>query len=135
MFKFLAKSAIASLIWSKYHKIIVSTILLFILYFIISFIHDDYLEYAELSEETTNVALSYILKWGALITATAIYYFTNIYKFKAPETAAETSSAKPEKAKKSKHKEKAKQQDPFAEIRNKEKLNSKADIALRKSKS
>lgn len=135
MFKFLAKSAVFSLIWNRYRKIILSTIVLFGSYFVISLMHTDYLDYAKLSQSEHNIAVSYGFKWAALLLTSAVYYWTNVRqpplsKNNQENTAPSKTSRKPQAASNAPSL-KPPSGDPFAEIRKKDKLSSKGDRILK----
>ncbi|MBX2858214.1 MAG: hypothetical protein KTR17_06095 [Cellvibrionaceae bacterium] len=136
MFKFLAKSAVFSLIWTRYRKMIVSTAFLFGSYFIIALMHRDYLSYAKLSQANADIALSYAVKWAALLTVSGIYYWLNIHKNLGKSTAKATVNSGSDKRKPPKQSSgdgsRAIARDPFAEIRRKDKLSSKAEQILKK---
>lgn len=134
MFKFLAKSAVFSLVWSRYRKVILSTVILFGIYFTVSLMHKDYLEYAKLSH-ADNIALSYVFKWATLLLASIIYYWTNMYQSRAKSEQASTQApakaSSKSKARSEKPAPEDTKNDPFAEIRKKGKLSSKAEQILK----
>ena len=124
MFRFLAKSALATVLFKRYRRTIVSTLLLFACYFFISMIHGDYVSYATSADDRHYLWLSFLLKWVLLISITLVYYFYNV-------RALGTSPKPPAKA--------AQQQvqasdaaDPFDSIRTKDTLQSRGDVLLKK---
>ncbi|MDO3388637.1 hypothetical protein QWI17_22515 [Gilvimarinus sp. SDUM040013] len=134
MFRFLAKSALATLIWKRYHRPIVATFALLIGYFLVAMIHGDYVDYVKGAADTTYLWLSYLFKWGLLIALTVAYYLYLNRQLRQSETLGQgtpnpakntgtKSTATPQSA-----------QDPFAAIRSKRKLKSHADVALDQSK-
>ncbi|WP_020207581.1 hypothetical protein [Gilvimarinus chinensis] len=136
MFRFFAKSAIATLIWKRYHRVILATLALLLGYFLISMIHGDYVDYAQGAQDTKLLWLSYIAKWTGLIVITALYYFYLKLVLAPKEVKAPQANTSRQK-----HPHKQKQHngptpsiepehDPFANIRQKEKLKSRGDIAL-----
>ncbi len=131
MFRFLAKSALATVIFKRYRRPIVSTLVLFLAYFLIATVHGDYVDYAVTAEDRQYLWLSFVLKWALLLGVTAVYYFYNMAGLrpraekppapaKAPPLSAEPS---PDSA-----------VDPFAEIRRKPTLKSRGEQLLEKTK-
>ena len=134
MFRFLAKSAVATYIWKRYRRPIVATLLLFVGYFFIGMLHGDYVEYATGADDRRHLWLSYLIKWCALIGITLLYYLvlsrflsSGIEKLppakkkRTDEPAPSTTTADGTP-------------DPFSVIRHKEKLQSRADIAIKQPK-
>jgi hypothetical protein len=131
MFRFLAKSALAAVIWKRYRRIIVSTLILFAGYFLISLFHGDYVEYAVGSGDKDFLWRSYLIKWAALIGVTVAYYLYNtrvLIKRRADDLPP--SSGKEPVVENSPQSGSDSEADPFVEIRRKERLKSRADIAL-----
>jgi|GEM_PF-3072039 len=77
MFRFVAKSMLASVLFKKYKRLILSTLALFTGYFVIALIHDDYLQYLSTVDDTQSVGITYLLKWCALSGISALYYMIN----------------------------------------------------------
>lgn len=133
MFRFLAKSALAAVIWKRYRRPIVSTLALFVSYFLISLFHGDYVDYAVSAGDTHFLWRSYLIKWGVLVGVTVTYYLYNARAFRSrrtddlpPPTAAKTRR-EPRAESPSNNGNEA---DPFAEIRRKKRLKSRGDIAV-----
>ena len=121
MFKQLFKLTFITLVWSRYKPVIVSTFLLFIFFWLTHKVHADFLTYSELQNSDDNIGLSFIIKWLVLIAGIFLYFIYNHL------------AGKPRKSKtKNKRTEKADKNDPFAEIRQKDKLRSKADFIVEK---
>ncbi|UTF58811.1 hypothetical protein [Gilvimarinus sp. DA14] len=133
MFRFFAKSAIATLIWKRYHRVIVATLSLLLGYFLISMIHGDYVDYAQGAQDTKLLWLSYIAKWFGLIAITALYYFYLKFVLTPKPTTPTSEPARDSASKTSTNRQTdttTSESDPFASIREKETLKSRADIAL-----
>lgn len=131
MFRFLARSALATVIWKRYRRPIGSTLALFISYFFIVMVHGDYISWATTTAEHKHLWASFVIKWLALIGVTLLYYWFNTRTWTADDPAAEV---KP-KSKRAARRQRAPQPDasepdPFASIRSKDKLRSRADLAL-----
>ncbi|WP_045859920.1 hypothetical protein [Teredinibacter purpureus] len=137
MFKFLTKSIVFSVVWRRYKTLIVSTVLLFLMYFVIALIHDDYVEYSLASQTENALGFAYIVKWAAMAIGTFVYYVINfppaiLRKNKSGKrlrdaeeeavlgAACENFSENP-----------LRDNDPFAGIRQKKQLNSRADACLK----
>lgn len=137
MINFFAKSVAATYVWKRYKKIIISTAALFLGYFLINAIHHDFLEYQKLSGSGQQLLLSYILKWLALGAITALYYYINIHNRikngKEPLTKSSKQQANSAKNNKAEN-QTENSPDPFANIRKKETLRSRADIEMDKRK-
>lgn len=130
MLKFLTKSLIATALLKRYRKLLISSAVLFVGYFIIGEMHDDFLEYAERSEDAGTVGYSYAIKWIALALVTAVYYWFNTQTIGAGEVPDEKPLRKTNS-----QSDKIKNQrepDPFEHIRQKEALSSKAELHLHK---
>ena len=132
MFNRLLKLTIAGLLWNRYGSMILSTVLLFLYFWIVSLIHQDYLDYLALQESSGGVGLSFILKWLAYIAGVIAYWLFNSFVIKRTarkrggeklETGgASTDARKPAGS--------SKGEDPFDAIRHREKLRSKADLLI-----
>lgn len=127
MFKQAFRLTFVVVIWKQYKRAIVSTALLFAYLWFVGFAHSEYLSFAELQPEETSIALSFFVKWFALILGVALYMGFHFFT-KTPN-------------KKSKGNERAKlnapstdEPDPFEQIRHKEKLRSRAEIIIDKNK-
>lgn len=131
MFRFLAKSALVTLVFKRYRRPIVSTVVLFLSYFLISTIHSDYVNYAVTSDDRQFLWLSFLLKWALLLGTTLIYYFYNTAGLRSREGELslpdDVSTPMPPKRQPG-------VADPFAHIRNKEKLESRGDKLLNKER-
>lgn len=124
-------------IWSRYKATIISTILLFLFFFLVSQLHQDYVSYAELNKDTANIGLSFVAKWFAFIGGAAFYIWLNVRFLAANKKQSEKADPKLSKLekvlKKTKKEEPAsevKSDDPFDAIRKKDKLKSEADFII-----
>lgn len=133
MFRFLAKSALFAVIWTRYRRTIISTLALFVCYFLVSLFHGDYVEYAVSAGDQGFLWRSYLMKWAVLIGVTVIYYLYNTRAL----IKRETGDVPPSSDKKQRERvvvenipQSGEAVDPFAEIRRKDRLKSRGDIAL-----
>lgn len=133
MFRFLAKSALAAVIWKRYRRTIVSTLALFISYFLVSLFHGDYVDYAISAGDTHFLWRSYLIKWGVLIGVTVTYYLYNARSLRSgrlddlPPPAAGRTRREQVVENPPNNSDEA---DPFAEIRRKKRLKSRGDVAV-----
>lgn len=130
MFRFITKSALAGWIWKRYKRGIVSTLALFLAYFLIAMIHGDYVDYANSASDKSFLFTSYILKWGALLGVTALYYVYNS-RVIAKRSQSEPINDTPRRsARDNNSTDTEPTPDPFADIRRKKTLKSRADRAM-----
>ncbi|BFM22304.1 hypothetical protein [Gilvimarinus japonicus] len=134
MFRFLAKSALATVIWKRYRRPIVSTLALFISYFFIAMVHSDYVSWATTTAQHDNLWASFVVKWLALIGITLLYYWFNtrsLAKINNETDAERHTKPHNKQSRRTAHPPpEAAGPDPFADIRSKDKLRSRADVAM-----
>ncbi len=134
MFKQLFRLTVITYVWKRYKAIIVSTVILFVFFWLVGQLHQDYLSYGDLNKDTQHFGLSFVIKWAAFITGFIIYVLFNSWQGKRARrtkdlpqdvvsTAKLTSDAPDEGVKAN---------DPFHDIRQKDKLRSKADMIIEK---
>lgn len=147
---------LSGLLWRQYKFLIVSLVLLIVVIFIVGQVHNDYIDYANTSNENANVGLSFIIKWLAWVGAVVAFFVSNhlVNKKKEREKAQAPSSTlqkilafkankksalKGEKESLNKQtndntstSDQNSQQDPFAQIREKQKLRSMGDFLIEK---
>jgi len=125
MFKHIFRLTFLTFIWKKYKRVIVSTVLLLLFLWLVNFAHSEYLSFAKYQSEESNITLSFFVKWLSLILGAVIYLIT---VFWLPKKKIITK----------KNKDEAKltntgERDPFASIREKDQLRSRAEIMLEKN--
>ena len=131
MFRFLAKSALVVAVWKRYRRTIISTLALFICYFLVSLFHGDYVEYAVSAGDKDFLWRSYLIKWAVLIGVTVGYYLYNtriLIKKRADDLPPSTGNTQERTVENAPQRDG--ESDPFAEIRRKERLQSRGDITL-----
>lgn len=128
MFKQVFRLAFVTVIWKQYKQVIVSTLLLFTFIFLVSNIHADFLTHTEMQKDTTGTGLSFIAKWLAYAVGVGLYFAYHAYR-------GQGSNKKPNKKHKSTSKQgivtvapESSEDDPFAEIRQRKTLRSRADF-------
>ena len=118
MFKQVFRLTFITYVWKQYKRAIVSTILLFLYLYLVGSMHEDYLNYARL-EDSSQVGNSFLIKWAALgfgVLVFLAYHFLRRDKRNAGKLPPELPQTG--------------EDDPFAEIRRKKKLRSKADMLI-----
>ena len=128
MFKQVFRLTFVTFIWKQYKRVIVSTALLFAFLWFVGFAHSEYLDYAT-REGVENVGSSFFIKWIALILGVATYF---LFHYLTPSR---------KDLKNNKNKESIivmpladGEPDPFDQIRNKEKLRTRAEIVIDENK-
>lgn len=127
-FKQAFRFAFVTLVWKQYKAVILSTIALFAYLFLVGSLHSDFLEHARLNADKQNLGLSFIYKWGAFALGLAIFFgyhylrprTKNVAKEKQKKLEKELNDLDPE-------------DDPFATIRARDKLRSRADFLIEKN--
>lgn len=127
MFKQAFRFAFVALIWKQYKAVIVSTLLLFAYMFLVSNLHSDYLNHLKLQEQSTSSGLSFVYKWLAYLAAIFIYFLFHWWRSKAEKSKkdSKTSNRKDKKVMLDKIDP---NDDPFADIRKRKTLRSRADF-------
>ncbi len=122
IFKQAFRIAFVALIWKQYKAAIISTLLLFVYLFVVSSIHQDYL--AAVGIEKVN-KLSFIYKWLAFIVGFVVFFGFHMVRgrIKTKTLSTEQKIAESKDLTDS-------DDDPFAAIREREKLRSRADFLI-----
>ncbi|MDJ0833365.1 MAG: hypothetical protein QNJ69_07550 [Gammaproteobacteria bacterium] len=131
MLKNLLQLTVLTVVWKRYRTVIISTLLLFLGFWLLGQLHDDYIRYSELNDDKRFLALSFFIKWSLYILAVVGYLLYNarfslrVGSSKDPVQAdsSNQSSGQP-----------AQSADPFAEIRRRDKLRSRADFVIEKTR-
>jgi hypothetical protein len=151
---------LSGLLWRQYKFLIASLVLLIIVIFVVGQVHDDYIAFAQTSAQVAQVGWSFVVKWLAWLVAIILFlvsnHFVNARKekikaqkpskslktilsfkvFKGADNADNNDSSVLQqngKSSKSLKKERpASSEDPFAHLRDKEKLRSFADLVIEK---
>ena len=132
----LLKLSVLSYLWRRYKKTIILLPLLLLFFWIVGLAHDDYLAYAELQDNKQWIGVSFIVKWLALLVGVAIFVAAHL-RDKAPrEAPANIDIDIVDKVPSAEKEELFSQElnDSFSRIREKDTLNSKADVILKSKK-
>lgn len=119
-------------LWRKYQRHLYMSIVVIVSLLIVSLLHQDFIEFAQQSN-SPYLGLSYAIKWGVYLLIAAGY----VVVIKKINKGARTDSQLHQMMKQS-EKTKTKQEnadsslDPFANIRDKKTLRSKADFVIQK---
>ena len=130
MLKNLVQLTLLSVVWKRYKSLIVSTLLLFVYFWLIGKLHQDFVNYSELNKDHAYLAFSFIIKWSAIILGVVIYLLYNSL-FPRPKKSVRAVAVKENKT----APDQRVSPDPFAEIRRRKKLRSRADFIIEKHKS
>ena len=125
MFKQVFRVAFVALIWKQYKGIIVSTLLLFAYLLLVSMLHEDYLNHLDRQEQSSSSGLSFVYKWLAYAFGIAAYFLFHWWRSR-PETKTNTMREKKSASKKNELENP--EEDPFANIRKRKNLRSRADF-------
>ena len=129
VFKQIFRVPFVALIWKQYKGFIISTVLLLAYILLVGSIHSDFITHSQLQENKSVSGLSFVLKWLAYGVGIAIYF-----GFHAIRGSLTQKEDLPEKARQANKDAKLDQDDPFAAIRAKESLRSRADFIEQKKK-
>jgi hypothetical protein len=141
MFNQLLKWTLLISIWRKYKQYVGITVILALALMLTSFLHQDYVDYSLVSNNA-SLGLSYVIKWLVYLVLVTAYWFI-VSKIKSTRgkdsdlhrmmKVAENKTAK--KAQENANETLDNLSDPFANIREKKSLRSKADIEIEKAAS
>lgn len=122
-FKQIFRIAFITLVWKQYKGLIVSTALLIAFILLVGNIHQDFLAHQQLQDKASNNGMSFVYKWAAYAVGVVLYLLFHLFKRSSP-----TKSDLSEKAQQANLAAKDDADDPFAAIRTKDKLRSRADF-------
>lgn len=119
-------------VWKRYKKLIVSTVLLLLFFWVVGLLHQDYSQYAQLNDDKQYLGVSFLLKWLLYSAAVVAYvYFNGL----AGSTQAKLSPKDlPPQGRAAEKPQSCDDQDadPFEHLRHKKQLKSKADQLIDK---
>lgn len=132
IFKQVFRVAFVALIWKQYKAVIISTLLLFGYLFLVGSIHADFLTHTELQNDTSGSGLSFLYKWLAFALGTGVYFLFHYFRGRAKRKTENPTGgllrSKTKKPSKTSQQVSNDEDDPFAAIRERKKLRSKADF-------
>ncbi len=135
MFKQFFRLTVVAYIWKRYKTIIISTLVLFIFFWVVSQLHADYVSYGDLNHDKQYIGLSFVIKWIAFVAGLVVYFLVNSWAFRSSKrNNAKNNASKKSTAKGQRNALVVDQNDPFAEIRKKDKLRSRADMIIEQHK-
>lgn len=134
MFKQLFRLTVVTYVWKRYKAIIVSTVILFVFFWLVGQLHQDYLSYGDLNEDKEYIGASFVIKWLAFIIGFIIYVLFNSWQGKRANGTKDLPNDTVNTAQLSSvpSVDEMQANDPFHEIRQKDKLRSKADMIIEK---
>lgn len=129
VFKQIFRVAFVTLIWKQYKAVIVSTFLIIAYLLLVGNLHSDYLAHSQLQNDSAGSGISFIYKWVAYTVGVMLYFGFHALRSKRPKKQDLAA-----KAKQANEIAKRDPQDPFAAIREKDKLRSRADFIEQQTK-
>jgi len=134
MIHFLAKSAFITIVWKKYSANIVSTIVVFFYFFIVSKLHEDFINYSSLVLDNQYLGVSFVIKWVLWLFGAVLYLFIGFSYFNKSQIKRTFSNITIHSNKIDQERPQKHESNPFEEISKREKLRSKSDFILEKRK-
>lgn len=141
MFKQIFRITFVTLFWKQYKSVIVSTALLFAFLWLVGNVHQDYLVYAAEQNDEGLVGRSFLYKWLALVSGVLLYLGYHWLRSTSSKTVKEVqpkngyfTKGNSSNGKNHLLPDNDQGDDPFAELRNKDKLRSRAEILVDKQK-
>ena len=132
VFKQVFRLAFVTFIWKQYKAWIVSTVTLLACLFIIGQIHADLLQVWQLNQDTSHTSVSLLYKWAAYIGCILIYACYHIFRPKKPSKDPKKMAKEEQKSLQKELSELPSNEDPFNQIRQRDKLRSRSDFLLDK---
>lgn len=134
MFKQLFRLTVVTYVWKRYKAIIISTVILFVFFWLVNQLHQDYLSYGNLNENKEYIGLSFVIKWLAFSVGCIVYLLFNSWRKWQKKPAKDLPQEKLSKADLTERSadDQTSYHDPFDEIRKRNKLRSKADFIIEK---
>lgn len=124
MWKSLFKLLVTSVVWTRYRSVILISLFLLIFIFMVTLIHTDYMHYVERAGQKDYIGVSFLVKWGLIIGSVIAYglYLKWLLRVKPSKPSKHNQEEKRE----------GQENDPFAQLRDKKKLRSQAEIVMDK---
>lgn len=132
MIKNLLQLTLLSFIWKRYRNVIISTLVLFVFFWLVGMLHDDYVNYSRLNDDRQYLALSFFIKWLSFLIGVFIYLIYNA-RFSLRVSSDQASNKALSRKDKKHGTHQTVQADPFEKIRQQDKLRSKADFVIQKN--
>jgi hypothetical protein len=143
MIKNIFRLTVIGYVWKRYKILIVSTLVLFVYFWMVGLLHSDFVEFASLNEDKQYLGASFLFKWLALALGLVVYLVVNSRYGRKP---AEGINNKPTDSLGGQFKTGKNKQfqvdansntnsdgtDPFEQIRKRDRLRSRADFIIEK---
>lgn len=129
MWNNLLKLSLISYIWKRYKRTLIAFPILLLYFWVISLVHQDFLQYTQLKGSEQGVGLSFIVKWLFMLLGVGVFVFLHINSAEDSKPQAQSTQDKRKNSKTTKTTASV-HNDAFANIRKKEKLKSKADKVI-----
>ncbi len=129
----LLKWTLLAAIWRRYGAALSVLPIALVFIVLIFAIHSDYSEYAQISDNKHMLGWSLLAKW-LLVVAVILAYWFHVRRLVAKSKAGSFSKSPRSKVDVEKNGEAVPADDPFANIRQKKRLRSQADIVISEKK-
>ncbi len=134
MWKSLLKLSVVSYIWKRYKRTLIAFPLLLLYFWGVGLVHEDFISYATLEGDKQGVGWSFLIKWLLILVGIAVFIAIHLAGDSDDNNHEKESFAHSKGNSKSYSKNKSKNSqeefDAFSNIRNKDKLRTKADVIL-----
>jgi len=134
MIQFLAKSAFIAIAWKKYSTTIISTVVVLVYFFVVSKLHEDFVNYSSLVLDNQYLGISFVVKWIAWLFGAILYLFMGFSYFNKSQIKRTFNNITIHSSKTDKERIQKHESNPFEEISKRGKLRSKSDFILEKRK-
>jgi len=134
MIQFLAKSAFIAIAWKKYSTTIISTAVVLVYFFVVSKLHEDFVNYSSLVLDNQYLGVSFVIKWIAWLFGAIFYLFIGFSYFNKSQIKRAFNNVTIHSSKMDKEHIQKHESDPFEEISKRGRLRSKSDFILEKRK-
>jgi len=131
MFKQAIKYTFLAIIWKKYRVTLVAALCLVLYFWLVNWLHKDFIAYLTMKETDEYLGLSFLVKW--LLFGLGILAYLAFVTFRTrniERVARENPQSVEEKSKSESSLNEG--PDPFAALRDKSKLRSKSDLVIDK---
>lgn len=123
-------------IWKKYRRHVTGALGLIIFWLLVSVLHQDYVEYSQLSQPNGDAfAISYLVKWSVnLLGLVGFYFFIRRSRDRVKQRPMEQGKKIKTAESSESDSSLATKDDPFERIRHKKRLRSKGVVLIDESK-
>jgi|TARA_B110000908_G_C9869531_1_gene277699 hypothetical protein len=121
MMKGILRLTALSFIWTRYKTGIVSTAILFLYFWLVGELHQDFVEFAALNDDAKYLGVSFLVKWLGFVLGVVVYFLLSGRYRNQRRGGASSPDLCDQPG-----------DDPFDAIRKKENLRSAADFVVDK---